>query len=33
LIEAIAPDAEVTVTWGRIVPSGATRVDEAIAVT
>ncbi len=27
LIAAVAPGAEVTVTWGRLVPSGATRVD------
>jgi len=27
LIAAIAPNAEVTVTWGRLVPMGATRVD------
>lgn len=33
LIAAIAPDAEVTVTWGRLVPSGATRIDEAPAAT
>lgn len=33
LIAAIAPDAEVTVTWGRLVPAGATRVDESGAAT
>jgi Fe-S cluster biogenesis protein NfuA len=33
LIEAVAPDAEVTVTWGRLVPTGATRVDTASAAT
>jgi Fe-S cluster biogenesis protein NfuA len=27
LIATVAPDAEVTVTWGRLVPMGATRVD------
>jgi len=26
-IAAVAPKAELTVTWGRLVPSGATRVD------
>jgi Fe-S cluster biogenesis protein NfuA len=26
-IEAVAPGAQLTVTWGRIVPEGATRVD------
>ena len=25
-IAAVAPSAELTVTWGRIVPNGATRV-------
>lgn len=29
VIAAVAPDAELTVTWGRLVPNGATRVDEA----
>jgi Fe-S cluster biogenesis protein NfuA len=28
-IAAVAPAAEVTVTWGRIVPTGATRVEAA----
>lgn len=28
-IKAVAPGAEVTVTWGRIIPSGATPVDSA----
>ena len=28
VIAAVAPEAEVTVTWGRLVPTGATRVDE-----
>ena len=27
LISVVAPDAELTVTWGRLVPTGATRVD------
>jgi Fe-S cluster biogenesis protein NfuA len=27
LIAAVAPGAEVTVTWGRLVPMGATHVD------
>jgi Fe-S cluster biogenesis protein NfuA len=27
LIAAIAPHAELTVTWGRLVPMGATPVD------
>jgi Fe-S cluster biogenesis protein NfuA len=27
VISAVAPRAELTVTWGRIVPSGATAVD------
>ncbi|HVZ34166.1 MAG TPA: NifU family protein [Polyangiaceae bacterium] len=26
-IAAVAPQAELTVTWGRLVPSGATRID------
>jgi Fe-S cluster biogenesis protein NfuA len=26
-ILAVAPDAEVTVTWGRLVPDGATPVE------
>lgn len=26
-IEAIAPGAQLTVTWGRLVPAGATRID------
>jgi Fe-S cluster biogenesis protein NfuA len=26
-IEAIAPGAQLTVTWGRLVPEGATRID------
>jgi Fe-S cluster biogenesis protein NfuA len=26
-IAAVAPDAEVTVTWGRLVPDGATPVE------
>jgi Fe-S cluster biogenesis protein NfuA len=26
LIAAVAPSAEVTVTWGRLVPTGATQV-------
>jgi Fe-S cluster biogenesis protein NfuA len=26
-IEAVAPGAQLTVTWGRIVPEGATRID------
>lgn len=26
-IAAVAPDAEVTVTWGRLVPEGATPVE------
>ena len=28
-IAAVAPGAELTVTWGRLVPSGATRVEAA----
>jgi Fe-S cluster biogenesis protein NfuA len=28
-IEAVAPRAEVTVTWGRLVPSGAQRIEAA----
>ena len=28
VIAAVAPEAEITVTWGRLVPNGATRVDE-----
>ena len=31
LIAAVAPSAEVTVTWGRLVPTGATRVDASSA--
>lgn len=31
LIAAVAPEAEVTVTWGRLLPTGATRIDEAAA--
>jgi Fe-S cluster biogenesis protein NfuA len=31
LIAAVAPHAEVTVTWGRLVPMGATQVDAASA--
>jgi Fe-S cluster biogenesis protein NfuA len=27
LIAAVAPQAELTVTWGRLVPMGATPVD------
>jgi Fe-S cluster biogenesis protein NfuA len=27
LIEAVAPNAELTVTWGRLVPMGATVVE------
>lgn len=27
LIAAVAPDAQVSVTWGRLVPAGAERVD------
>lgn len=31
IIAAVAPGAELTVTWGRLVPSGATRVgDDAL---
>jgi Fe-S cluster biogenesis protein NfuA len=26
-IAAVAPDAEITVTWGRLVPEGATPVE------
>jgi len=26
-ISAVAPTAELTVTWGRLVPTGATAVD------
>jgi len=33
LIAAVAPNAEVTVTWGRLVPAGATRVDESEAAS
>lgn len=33
VISAVAPNAELTVTWGRLVPSGATRVDESGAVS
>jgi Fe-S cluster biogenesis protein NfuA len=33
LIAAVAPNAEVTVTWGRLVPMGATRVDVAGSAT
>lgn len=29
LIAAVAPHAELTVTWGRLVPTGATRVDDS----
>ncbi len=31
LIAAVAPSAELTVTWGRLVPMGATRVDDGMA--
>ena len=31
VIAAVAPNAEVTVTWGRLVPTGATQVDAAAA--
>ena len=31
LIAAVAPTAELTVTWGRLVPMGATRVDDGPA--
>jgi len=31
VIAAVAPDAELTVTWGRLVPSGATYVEAAAA--
>jgi Fe-S cluster biogenesis protein NfuA len=27
LIAAVAPAAELTVTWGRLVPTGATRIE------
>jgi Fe-S cluster biogenesis protein NfuA len=30
-ILAVAPQAEVTVTWGRLVPDGATPVEAAAA--
>lgn len=30
-ISAVAPDAELTVTWGRLVPTGATPVDAPAA--
>ena len=33
LIAAVAPTAELTVTWGRLVPTGATRVDESGAAS
>jgi Fe-S cluster biogenesis protein NfuA len=29
VIAAVAPAAELTVTWGRLVPSGATKVEAA----
>jgi Fe-S cluster biogenesis protein NfuA len=28
-IAAVAPEAELTVTWGRLVPAGATQVEVA----
>lgn len=31
-IAAVAPGAELTVTWGRLVPNGATRVEAAATV-
>jgi Fe-S cluster biogenesis protein NfuA len=33
VISAIAPNAELTVTWGRLVPTGATRVDDGGAAS
>lgn len=31
VITAVAPNAEVTVTWGRLVPSGATPIEQSPA--
>jgi Fe-S cluster biogenesis protein NfuA len=33
VIAAVAPNAELTVTWGRLVPTGATRVDDSEATS
>jgi Fe-S cluster biogenesis protein NfuA len=32
-IEAVAPGAQLTVTWGRLVPEGALRIDPPVDPT